>query len=599
MASRRETRKRKRAAPPSASSQLREKLRETARRKEDPYGVLDVLGTSAGDGSRHTPCCEGDHARRKNCAGNILCVYGLGEGKEGVWAKSPPQLEALGGDPLDGLRIEKPPDGAPLSAAQLSPCRPAGLMNLGATCYVNALLQCLFHNPFFRQAVFSYREGAADAAPPGGSRSRGGGGGRGGGGDGAAATTSEERKVVLALQDLFGDMQGSLAQTCDPSRLAGLLGLNSAVQQDAQEFNTLFLAHIERVLRAGDGAPGAGGAAISSLFEGKQRYVTTCSACGWQSARDVPYHKLEVNIQGRGSVSECVAGYLAPEELSGENRYHCEACAAKVDASRSIELLDLPPVLNLQLLRYIYNRTTLQKQKLKTRVRLELELSLPRADGAAVPYDLVAVLHHRGASAHGGHYVAEVKDWDSDAWWLMDDAKVTRSTGSAPPPPPAGARDVVDLDDPAAPPPAGSESDGDPDFDDAAPPPSRRKARQRGKAARVAKPKAAKAEAGAAAPPSQASRGMCSADAYMLVYRRRGFSAPGAAAAPPPPSVAARVAAGNEALVEARARGAARARARGGCWRGGGTRTRPSSAATRRRRRGGSGTGSTGWRRGG
>jgi hypothetical protein len=33
---------------------------------------------------------------------------------------------------------------------------PIGLLNLGATCYMNVLLQCLFMNPTFRQGIYDY-----------------------------------------------------------------------------------------------------------------------------------------------------------------------------------------------------------------------------------------------------------------------------------------------------------------------------------------------------------------------------------------------------------------------------------------------------------
>lgn len=52
------------------------------------------------------------------------------------------------------------------------------------------------------------------------------------------------------------------------------------------------------------------------------------------------------------------AFYLSSQEekLDGENRYFCESCQSKQSATRRIRLHSLPPTLNLQLMRFIFDR---------------------------------------------------------------------------------------------------------------------------------------------------------------------------------------------------------------------------------------------------
>lgn len=76
-----------------------------------------------------------DHVRKKNCAKNPWCLFGLGE-KEGIWRSSNIAINSLGLDPNVYLRKRDPKQ---LNDEVLYP--PAGLRNLGATCYLNVLIQ--------------------------------------------------------------------------------------------------------------------------------------------------------------------------------------------------------------------------------------------------------------------------------------------------------------------------------------------------------------------------------------------------------------------------------------------------------------------------
>ncbi len=55
--------------------------------------------------------------------------------------------------------------------------------------------------------------------------------------------------------------------------------------------------------------------------------------------------------------------------MDGDNQYFCEDCDNKRDARRFIKLTDLPRVLNLQLLRFVYDRNTGTKKKLSNKIK--------------------------------------------------------------------------------------------------------------------------------------------------------------------------------------------------------------------------------------
>ncbi len=108
------------------------------------------------------------------------------------------------------------------------------------------------------------------------------------------------------------------------------------------------------------------------------------------------------------------------------------SCAKKTDASRSLVLDQIPPVLNIQLARYVFDMATFSKKKLATKVKLPRTLTVPTkqaGDGnrndTTANYILCAVQNHLGTSANGGHYTADVLDWTTGVWYEFNDEEVS------------------------------------------------------------------------------------------------------------------------------------------------------------------------------
>lgn len=230
---------------------------------------------------------------------------------------------------------------------------------------------------------------------------------------------------------IFGLLELSKRCYIDPSSFIKHLGLDAGQQQDAQEFSNLFLSVLEQNLNEDVRSINGSSNVIKDQFCGKYAYVTRCSNCSNASERLSNFYELDLNIQGHKTLAESLKGFLQEEKLDGDNQYMCCYCNGKQDATRAIELKSLPPVLNLQLLRFVFDIKTGSKKKLNSCIQfpdvLDMRDFLP-GDKTAV-YDLNAVLIHRGATAYSGHYVAHIKSNDSQAWFKFNDEEVEKIKG--------------------------------------------------------------------------------------------------------------------------------------------------------------------------
>ncbi|KAJ9146282.1 hypothetical protein P3X46_028567 [Hevea brasiliensis] len=345
------------------------------------------------------PVCQGCLVNTK---GNPNCFCGLipppnGSRKSGLWQKLSDIVQALGPDPCKVLCD--------------SADSPAGLTNLGATCYANSMLQCLYMNKSLREGVFSVEPEVLKQHP-----------------------------VLHQLARLFAQLHTSKMAFVDSAPFIKTLELDNGVQQDSHEFLTLLLSLLERCLSHSKVSKAR--TIVQDLFRGSVSvsHVTTCSKCGRDSeasSKMDDFYELELNVKGLKSLDESLDDYLSVEELHSENQYFCELCKIRVDAIRSIKLRSLPEVLNFQLKRCVFLPKTTKKKKITSSFCfpgvLGMQQSLSEPSQLDWVYDLSAVLIHKGTAVNNGHYIAHIKDEYIGQWWEFDVSISSKVAHSEPP----------------------------------------------------------------------------------------------------------------------------------------------------------------------
>ncbi|XP_008426236.2 probable ubiquitin carboxyl-terminal hydrolase creB [Poecilia reticulata] len=258
-----------------------------------------------------------------------------------------------------------------------------GLVNHGATCYLNSVLQVLFMTEEFREAVIRL-------------------------------TSPSEEYIDHLLKGLFGELlKRTELLSVDPYSILKALGVNNVCeQQDAAEY-------FERILRkTGENA--------AKIFHGRLSHRTECLNCKKVTDSEGPFWHLPLELEdsfgGNYSVENGIKMFFTPTIFDGDNQMYCDRCDDKVDAARKYVITRHPDVLLLMLKRFDFSYQYMSYIKINHIAEVPHTIEIPENQS----YELYAVVEHFG-DLRGGHYQAVIKSKDEGGeWFVFNDSSVTQ-----------------------------------------------------------------------------------------------------------------------------------------------------------------------------
>ncbi|EAY11931.1 Clan CA, family C19, ubiquitin hydrolase-like cysteine peptidase [Trichomonas vaginalis G3] len=271
-----------------------------------------------------------------------------------------------------------------------------GLLNLGATCYMNSFLQVLYHIPYFRKLIYSIN------------------------------TTNEDHRtsIVFNLQRLFALMEMS-PYAVSTEELTVSFGWNEAdtnVQHDIEEFSRVLMDAIKSKL---EGTPEA--AEIQKMFCGEQIHHIEFPKVKKSLSNTEAFEDLQLLVKECPDIYKSFQHYISPQKI---DEYKTDEWG-KQKAMISTLFTHLPDVLILHLQRFEFDPNSLSMTKINTRYQFMTEIDMKdfmdEASNESTEFTLTGVIVHSG-NPIGGHYYSYLKTKNDSQWYLFNDSSVRTAT---------------------------------------------------------------------------------------------------------------------------------------------------------------------------